>query len=101
MKNVIANATVYAKRRSASVVSALNSSWTASKRRWIAAPSLIVMIGSSSIGSSESADIRIGRDPALLGYHATLRDLKPQVKVEPELAERARVPIERMVAITP
>ncbi len=30
-----------------------------------------------------------------------LRDLSPQVKVDPELAERARVPIERMVAITP
>jgi quinolinate synthase len=31
--------------------------------------------------------------------HDTLRDLKPQVKVDPELAERARIPIERMVAI--
>ena len=31
----------------------------------------------------------------------TLRDLKPVVKVDPGLAERARVPIERMVAITP
>jgi quinolinate synthase len=30
-----------------------------------------------------------------------LRDLRPQVRVEPEIAERARVPIERMVAITP
>jgi quinolinate synthase len=30
-----------------------------------------------------------------------LRDLKPQVKVDPEIAERARVPIERMVSITP
>ncbi len=29
-----------------------------------------------------------------------LRDMSPQVKVEPELAERARLPIERMVAIT-
>ena len=29
-----------------------------------------------------------------------LRDLRPVVKVDPELAERARVPIERMVAIT-
>ena len=28
-----------------------------------------------------------------------LRDLKPTVKVDPELAERARVPIDRMVAI--
>ena len=30
----------------------------------------------------------------------TLRDLSPQVKVDPELAERARIPIERMVAIS-
>ena len=30
-----------------------------------------------------------------------LRDMSPVVKVEPEIAERARVPIERMVAITP
>ena len=30
-----------------------------------------------------------------------LRDLAPQVKVDPQLAERARVPIERMVAISP
>ena len=30
-----------------------------------------------------------------------LRELKPVVKVDPEIAERARVPIERMVAITP
>jgi quinolinate synthase len=28
-----------------------------------------------------------------------LRELRPQVKVDPELAERARIPIERMVAI--
>ncbi|MFL6095381.1 MAG: quinolinate synthase NadA, partial [Blastococcus sp.] len=30
-----------------------------------------------------------------------LRDLEPRVRVDPEIAERARVPIERMVAITP
>jgi quinolinate synthase len=30
-----------------------------------------------------------------------LRDLSPQVRVDPELARRARLPIERMVAITP
>ena len=28
-----------------------------------------------------------------------LRDLKPVVRVDPKLAERARVPIDRMVAI--
>ena len=31
----------------------------------------------------------------------SLRDLRPQVKVDPAIAERARVPIERMVSITP
>jgi quinolinate synthase len=31
----------------------------------------------------------------------SLRDLSPQVKVDPAIAERARVPIERMVSITP
>src|SRR5215208_1790667 len=30
-----------------------------------------------------------------------LRDLAPVVKVDPEIAERSRIPIERMVAITP
>jgi quinolinate synthase len=31
----------------------------------------------------------------------SLRDLQPQVSVDPEIAERARIPIERMVAISP
>jgi quinolinate synthase len=31
----------------------------------------------------------------------SLRDLRPQVSVDPAVAERARVPIERMVSITP
>jgi quinolinate synthase len=30
-----------------------------------------------------------------------LRDMRPVVKVDPEIAERARIPIERMVAISP
>jgi len=30
-----------------------------------------------------------------------LRDLEPVVKVDPEIAERARIPIERMISITP
>jgi quinolinate synthase len=30
-----------------------------------------------------------------------LRDLRPRVQVDPEIAKRARVPIERMVSITP
>jgi quinolinate synthase len=35
----------------------------------------------------------------LPGLRDALRDLKPVVKVGPALAERARVPIDRMVAI--
>jgi quinolinate synthase len=35
----------------------------------------------------------------LPGLRDALRDLKPVVKVDPQLAERARVPIDRMVAI--
>jgi quinolinate synthase len=31
----------------------------------------------------------------------TLREMAPEVKVDPKIAERARVPIERMVAIGP
>jgi quinolinate synthase len=31
----------------------------------------------------------------------SLRELEPRVEVDPAVAERARVPIERMVAITP
>jgi quinolinate synthase len=35
----------------------------------------------------------------LPGLRDSLRDLSPVVKVDPELAHRARVPIDRMVAI--
>ena len=44
-----------AKFSCASVVSALNSSCTASNRRWIAPPSLIVNAGSSTIGRRASS----------------------------------------------
>ena len=53
------------------------------------------------IPANRAAACRYMKMITLPKLHATLRDLKPQVKVEPELAERARVPIERMVAITP
>ena len=57
--------------------------------------------GKSFVPANRAAACRYMKMITLPKLHATLRDLKPQVKVEPELAERARVPIERMVAITP
>jgi quinolinate synthase len=53
------------------------------------------------IPANRAAACRYMKMITLPKLHDTLRDLKPQVKVDPELAERARVPIERMVAITP
>jgi len=57
--------------------------------------------GKSFVPANRAAACRYMKMITLPKLHATLRDLKPQVKVEPELAERARIPIERMVAITP
>ena len=57
--------------------------------------------GKSFVPANRAAACRYMKMITLPKLHATLRDLKPQVKVEPELAERARVPIQRMVAITP
>jgi quinolinate synthase len=57
--------------------------------------------GKLFVPANRAAACRYMKMITLPKLHATLRDLKPQVKVEPELAERARVPIERMVAITP
>jgi quinolinate synthase len=53
------------------------------------------------IPANRAAACRYMKMITLPKLHDTLRDLKPQVKVDPELAERARIPIERMVAITP
>ena len=53
------------------------------------------------VAANEAASCRYMKMITLPKLHAALRDLRPQVRVEPELAERARVPIERMVAITP
>jgi quinolinate synthase len=55
----------------------------------------------SFVPANRAAACRYMKMITLPKLHAALRDLKPQVRVEPELAERARVPIERMVAITP
>jgi quinolinate synthase len=55
----------------------------------------------SFIPANRAAACRYMKMITLPKLHDTLRDLKPRVKVDPELAERARIPIERMVAITP
>ena len=57
--------------------------------------------GKSFIPANRAAACRYMKMITLPKLHDALRDLEPQVKVDPELAERARVPIERMVAITP
>ena len=55
----------------------------------------------SFIPANRAAACRYMKMITLPKLHDTLRDLKPQVKVDPKLAERARIPIERMVAIGP
>jgi quinolinate synthase len=57
--------------------------------------------GKEFIPANRAAACKYMKMITLPGLHTALRDLAPQVKVEPGLAERARVPIERMVAITP
>ena len=57
--------------------------------------------GKSFIPANRAAACRYMKMITLPKLRDTLRDLSPQVKVDPDLAERARVPIERMVAITP
>jgi quinolinate synthase len=57
--------------------------------------------GKEFIPANRAAACRYMKMITLPKLHAALRDLGPQVSVEPEVAERARVPIERMVAITP
>ncbi len=57
--------------------------------------------GKSFIPANRAAACRYMKMITLPKLRDTLRDLRPQVKVDPDLAERARIPIERMVAITP
>jgi quinolinate synthase len=57
--------------------------------------------GKSFVPANRKAACRYMKMITLPKLRDALRDLRPQVRVEPELAERARVPIERMVAITP
>ena len=57
--------------------------------------------GKAFIPANRAAACRYMKMITLPKLRDTLRDLSPQVRVDPELAERARVPIERMVAISP
>jgi quinolinate synthase len=53
----------------------------------------------SFVPANRAAACRYMKMITLPKLHRTLRDLKPEVKVDPAVAERARVPIDRMVAI--
>ena len=55
--------------------------------------------GKSFVPANRAAVCRYMKMITLPGLRDCLRELGPEVRVEPELAERARVPIERMVAI--
>jgi quinolinate synthase len=52
------------------------------------------------VAANEEASCRFMKMITLTGLRDALRDLKHEVKVEPAIAERARLPIERMVAIS-
>jgi quinolinate synthase len=56
--------------------------------------------GKAFVPANRAAACRYMKMITLPKLRDTLRDLGPQVRVDPQLAERARVPIERMVAIS-
>jgi quinolinate synthase len=57
--------------------------------------------GKAFIPANRAAACRYMKMITLPKLRDTLRDLSPEVKVDPKLAARARVPIERMVSIRP
>ena len=57
--------------------------------------------GKSFVAANERAVCRYMKMITLPKLRDTLRELRPEVKVDPALAERARLPIERMVALGP
>src|SRR5215211_760140 len=57
--------------------------------------------GKSFVPANRKAACRYMKMITLPKLRDSLRELAPEVKVAPAIAERARVPIERMVAITP
>jgi len=52
------------------------------------------------VAANEAAHCRFMKMITLPKLRDTLRDGSPEIKVPPQVAERARVPIERMVAIS-
>ena len=52
------------------------------------------------VAANEAASCRYMKMITLPKLRETLRTMSPQVKVPEAIAERARVPIERMVAIS-
>ena len=57
--------------------------------------------GKTFIAANRAAVCRYMKMITLPKLRDSLRDLRPEVSVDPAIAERARVPIERMVAISP
>ena len=57
--------------------------------------------GKTFIAANRAAVCRYMKMITLPKLRDALRDLRPEVSVDPAIAERARVPIERMVAISP
>ena len=53
------------------------------------------------VAANEAASCRYMKMITLPKLRETLRTCRPQVKVPEAIAARARLPIERMVAITP
>jgi quinolinate synthase len=57
--------------------------------------------GKTFIAANRAAVCRYMKMITLPKLRDSLRDLSPEVRVDPAIAERARIPIERMVAINP
>ena len=57
--------------------------------------------GKSFVPANRAAVCQFMKMITLPKLRDCLRDLSPVVQVPPEIAERARIPIERMVSITP
>ena len=55
--------------------------------------------GKTFIPANRAAVCRYMKMITLPGLRNALRDMRPEVKVSPEVAERAKLPIDRMVAI--
>jgi quinolinate synthase len=57
--------------------------------------------GKRFLAADDGAVCRYMKQITLPKLHASLRDLEPRVEVDPEIARRARLAIDRMLAIKP